>query len=818
MLRNGAQRTSTLPLQLLLITVVLAACGQELVDDGHTSSTQSPIMSVPVERSSETPLRTIAEQYAEFGGYYCEEGDLVVTFTPSASTSTVSNAVALISSQETKRLCRRRDTAAHDPQIVVKPVTYSFLQMAAWRDALTERLFELPTARSIGIDYASNRLIATVSTGGLQSAGDEVAALSIPVGAIDISEAAPVRKTSGTACPNPSPEFGTSSPYELVYCFRTTPAGVKIAMGDNGDVNDLLAACTITSANSLWLTSSNSYQPGFVTASHCLAPELVNNGDWVNQPNFGSAELIATEYVDPPGWPCGSLMCKYSDSSWMWSVSPDTPQVGAIAQTLSWNGVPNTTTPPNGSCATAGAPCTVNSSYPHFQIAGSESPVQGMQVEKVGENSGWTTGVVTGTCTDLADNNGRKFVCNATATNPCGPGDSGSPVFYWTLDAYDSVYMIGLLWGEGTPGTSDYSMFSPWSNVVQDLGTMDITYRSIFDQKSAGAGVRAIVGDYNGDHRSDIALVGGTGWTTVPVALSNGNGTFTLANTASTSFAGYSSTAGAQVVAADINNDGYDDLVAVGGAGWTYIPVAVSSGFIGGVGSFTVTTGGNAILSAQAQNSGVKVLGEDVNGDSKDDIVIVGGTGVTGIWVGTSNGDGTFAASFSSASTFASWAQGTGVTALAGDFNHDGYADIALTGGSGWATVPVAFRQSNGQYSVTNNSVSSFPSWAQNSGAKAVAGDFNGDLKTDLALTGGPGWTTVPAALSNGDGTFTVTNNSSPTFGGNAQTSGVKPIAGDFDNNGHADVSLVGVPQWWTIPISFTGSTGAYTYSNRVSP
>ena len=82
MLRNGAQRTSTLPLQLLLITVVLAACGQELVDDGHTSSTQSPIMSVPVERSSKTPLRTIAEQYAEFGGYYCEEGDLVVTFTP----------------------------------------------------------------------------------------------------------------------------------------------------------------------------------------------------------------------------------------------------------------------------------------------------------------------------------------------------------------------------------------------------------------------------------------------------------------------------------------------------------------------------------------------------------------------------------------------------------------------------------------------------------------------------------------------------------------------------------------------------------------
>jgi hypothetical protein len=37
-------------------------------------------------------------------------------------------------------------------------------------------------------------------------------------------------------------------------------------------------------------------------------------------------------------------------------------------------------------------------------------------------------------------------------------------------------------------------------------------------------------------------------------------------------------------------------------------------------------------------------------------------------------------------------------------------------------------------------------------------GDFNGDGKADLALTGGAGWTTIPVAFSRGDGNFNVAN------------------------------------------------------------
>ena len=37
-------------------------------------------------------------------------------------------------------------------------------------------------------------------------------------------------------------------------------------------------------------------------------------------------------------------------------------------------------------------------------------------------------------------------------------------------------------------------------------------------------------------------------------------------------------------------------------------------------------------------------------------------------------------------------------------------------------------------------------------------GDFSGSGRTDIALVGGQGWTTVPVAFANGGGTWTITN------------------------------------------------------------
>ena len=79
---------------------------------------------------------------------------------------------------------------------------------------------------------------------------------------------------------------------------------------------------------------------------------------------------------------------------------------------------------------------------------------------------------------------------------------------------------------------------------------------------------------------------------------------------------------------------------------------------------------------------------------------------------------------------FAIWAGTANAKPLMGDFNGDGRTDVALTGASTWHAVPVAFSNGDGSFNVTNPTMTSnFPGWAATAGAIPLVGDFNGDGK-----------------------------------------------------------------------------------------
>jgi hypothetical protein len=391
---------------------------------------------------------------------------------------------------------------------------------------------------------------------------------------------------------------------------------------------------------------------------------------------------------------------------------------------------------------------------------------------------------------------GNYSTMDVDPTNSC--------TFWFTSEYYRTTSNAG--WQ-----TSVGSFTMP--NCVGPRGTFLITNLAVlnFAAWAAMPNVRRFVGDFNGDGKTDVALLGGAGWATIPIAFSNGDGSFNVTNLPINNFNAWAITPNVKLLTGDFNGDGKTDIALTGGSGWTTLPVAMSNGN----GTFTVTNTPIASFGPWASASNVTPLVGDFNGDGKADIALTGNPGWASLPVAFSNGNGSFNVTNTAIASFAGWAATPNVKALVGDFNGDGKADIALTGGAGWGTIPVARSNGNGSFTVTNAPASNFAGWATASNVKVLVGDFNGDGKTDIALTGNSGWATLPVAFSNGSGTFTVTNNAIANFAGWAGTANAKALVGDFNGDGKADVALTGALGWASIPVAFSVGGGNFQVTNH---
>jgi hypothetical protein len=352
--------------------------------------------------------------------------------------------------------------------------------------------------------------------------------------------------------------------------------------------------------------------------------------------------------------------------------------------------------------------------------------------------------------------------------------------------------------------------------VAESLGNGNFnifnSFVGAFGAWSSTPGVTKLKGDYNGDGWTDIALTGGPGWNTLPVAFSNGAAGFNVTNFGILNFADWAQAPGVARLTGDFDGDGRTDLALTGGPGWNTLPVAFSNGN----GTFNVTNWGIVNFAIWAQDpSAIKLTG-DFNGDGRTDIALTGPAGWTTVPVAFSNGNGTFSVTNFGVGAFAGWASApTGATKLVGDFNGDGRADIALTGPAGWATVPVAFSNGNGTFNITNFGVGAFAGWASTPGAAKLAGDYNGDGRMDIALSGPAGWATLPVAFSNGNGTFGITNFGVGAFAAWSSTPGATKLVGDFNFDSRADIALTGPGGWTTLPVAFSNGNGTFGITNQ---
>ena len=255
----------------------------------------------------------------------------------------------------------------------------------------------------------------------------------------------------------------------------------------------------------------------------------------------------------------------------------------------------------------------------------------------------------------------------------------------------------------------------------------------------------AAIGDFDGDGKPDVAVSTQTG---LAVLLGNGNGTFKHPLAANTTAQGLSSTS-----AADFNHDGHLDLMV---NGTTLLPGR-------GDGTF-----GTAIQVNSDSSTRSFVVG-DFNGDGYPDVVDVGNGFLESqpMQILLGKGDG----SFQPVRRF--WSL-TSIPdkVVAGDFNHDGKLDLALTINPNGVAVLLG----NGDGSLAVPVI--YPTDDLPSGLTVA--DVNGDGVLDLIATGNK----VDVFLGKGDGTFP--NRVDYVVPGFPQ----QPAIGDFDGDGKLDIAL----------------------------
>jgi len=295
------------------------------------------------------------------------------------------------------------------------------------------------------------------------------------------------------------------------------------------------------------------------------------------------------------------------------------------------------------------------------------------------------------------------------------------------------------------------------------LGNGDGTFKAGVPYNAGPNPYVMLTGDFNGDGKLDIATASANPGE-IAVMLGNGNGTF-QAPVTSTGVAHPLDAA-----ATNINGDGKLDLI-----------ISDSST------NQTYTFFGNGDGTFQAGIVAAPVAGTlgvaDLNGDGKIDLVSGTGLGFSEILLG--NGDGTF--------TYAHAYVASGGILIADFANNNNNENLDLAIGD-----TMLLRNGNGTFN--GQPVAPFPG-----GYAGATGDFNGDGYPDIAVTSFNTLSDVYILLGDGLGSLTLEHTYS------LAATGYAIATGDLNGDGKLDlVVFTSVGQDWSVNVLLGNGDGTF--------
>jgi hypothetical protein len=345
--------------------------------------------------------------------------------------------------------------------------------------------------------------------------------------------------------------------------------------------------------------------------------------------------------------------------------------------------------------------------------------------------------------------------------------------------------------------------FAP-SRVVVVLGNGDGTFgygRPINLGNLAPEGLAT--GDFERDDQVDLAVIGtspATDHGVLEILAGDGDGTFRVATTLDLGDFGPIA-----ITSGDFNGDDRADL-AITEADPTTGPSRIDVLLGQGNGTFTAEPPINlGSISPAGLASG------DFTGDGQADLAIAGvdpnsGNALIDVWLGQGNGMFTAAVPLDMGDL-------TPTSIVAGDFSHDGRADLAVAGHNPAGKGGIIVLISHGDVTFTPETPISLNFETP---TVLAAGDFNGDGRADLAVVGvdSSSGSQVAALLGNGDGTFRT---AAPIFLGPLEPSIF--VTGDFNGDGRVDLAVLGTDPSSESPVVelFTGNgDGTFATPSRI--
>jgi hypothetical protein len=344
-----------------------------------------------------------------------------------------------------------------------------------------------------------------------------------------------------------------------------------------------------------------------------------------------------------------------------------------------------------------------------------------------------------------------------------GDGTVQAPVAVSGGAAGVTAFAVGDFNGDSKPDivTSSAGGYASAASLSFLAGNGDGTFQAPQTTNIGESASALAVGNFGGADKLDLVMASNGGSSSVTVLAGNGDGTFAVVP-------GVPAIVLPRYLAAgDFTGSRKADLVTTGDAGNALVLMNNGNGTFSPGATLTFSSIADAVLVGAFTN------------DGNQDVVVGTQAGTIDVFLGS--GDGTFQA----AKVFNLGTNDIIRNVVAGDFNHDGRLDLAVTvdlannGQTG--EVIVLLGNGNGTFKKGQTTVVGTDAFG------LVAADLTGNGKLDLATTSmlPDGTRAVETLLGNGDGTFQAPLSTRTGF------SPMFLAAGDFSGNGKPALVLV---------------------------